>query len=106
MTRLPSRAPSAKQKAGLAVEARRQQRCAVDLPGRTVDVHGMRHTFAALLARKGLTPGPAQKLVRHSDIRLTMNTYTDPVLLDVGAAVDALPAFSGDRAVTLAARDA
>lgn len=40
-----------------------------------------------------LTPSVAQKLMCHSDIRLTMNSYTDPVLLDVGAAFDALLAF-------------
>ncbi|MCJ7543356.1 MAG: hypothetical protein MUP47_02130 [Phycisphaerae bacterium] len=31
--------------------------------------------------------------MRHSSLELTMNIYTDLVLLDVGAAVDALPAF-------------
>jgi hypothetical protein len=29
--------------------------------------------------------------MRHSDIKLTMNVYTDPKLLDVRAALDALP---------------
>jgi hypothetical protein len=32
--------------------------------------------------------------MRHSSLDLTMNIYTDPMLLNVGAAVDALPAFS------------
>jgi hypothetical protein len=32
--------------------------------------------------------------MRHSDIRLTMKTYTDPRLLDVAGAVDALPDLS------------
>ena len=31
--------------------------------------------------------------MRHSTINLTMNTYTDPKLLDVAGAMDALPAF-------------
>jgi integrase len=64
-----------------------------DAQGRTVDVHGMRHTFATLLARKGVTPSVAQKLMRHSDIRLTMNTYTHLDLTDTAGAVAALPAF-------------
>jgi len=34
--------------------------------------------------------------MRHSSLDLTMNIYTDPVLLDIGAAVDALPIFSAD----------
>jgi len=48
---------------------------------------------AALLARDGVSPGVAQKLMRHSDIRLTMNTYTHLGLADTAIAVAALPAF-------------
>jgi hypothetical protein len=29
--------------------------------------------------------------MRHSSIHLTMSVYTDPTLLDIGQAVDALP---------------
>jgi len=56
-----------------------------DAQGRTVDVHGMRHTFATLLARKGVTSSVAQKLMRHSDIRLTMNKRTPAMLLGTQA---------------------
>ena len=31
--------------------------------------------------------------MRHSRIELTMNYYTDPILLDVAGAVEALPDF-------------
>ena len=31
--------------------------------------------------------------MRHSRIELTMNYYTDPVLLDIAGAVEALPEF-------------
>ena len=31
--------------------------------------------------------------MRHSDIKLTMNVYTDPALLDVRGALDSLPAL-------------
>ena len=62
-----------------------------DSQGRTVDVHSMRHTFATLLARSGVSPSVAQKLMRHSDIRLTMNTYTHLDLADTAGAVGALP---------------
>jgi hypothetical protein len=34
--------------------------------------------------------------MRHSDIKLTMNVYTDPKLLDVAGALDALPALPLD----------
>ncbi len=64
-----------------------------DAQGRTVDVHSLRHTFATLLARNGVSPGVAQKLMRHSDIRLTMNTYTHLDLADIAGAVAALPTF-------------
>jgi len=64
-----------------------------DAQGRTVDVHSLRHTFATLLARKGVMPATAQKLMRHSDIRLTMNVYTHLDLADTAGAVAALPAF-------------
>ena len=53
----------------------------------------MRHTFATLLARNGVLPGVAQRLMRHSDIRLTMNTYTHLDLADTAGAVAALPTF-------------
>jgi integrase len=64
-----------------------------DAQGRTVDVHCLRHTFATLLARNGVMPATAQRLMRHSDIRLTMNTYTHLDLADTAGAVAALPAF-------------
>ena len=65
----------------------------VDDQGRSMDVHCLRHTFATLLARNGVSPSVAQKLMRHSDIRLTMNTYTHLELADTAGAVSALPMF-------------
>ncbi len=50
--------------------------------GRTLDVHCLRHTFATLLSKSGVVPRMAQELMRHSDIRLTMNVYTYPQLID------------------------
>ena len=38
--------------------------------------------------------------MRRSRMELTMNFYTDPVLLDVAGAVEALPDFSGKVAGT------
>jgi len=38
--------------------------------------------------------------MRHSDVRLTMNVYTDPRLLDLVGAMDALPALSIDPGVS------
>jgi hypothetical protein len=64
-----------------------------DERGRTVDVHALRHTFGTLLSKGGVSPRTAQAAMRHSKIDLTMNTYTDPKLLDVAGAMDALPAL-------------
>ncbi len=44
-----------------------------------------------MLTVGGVSPRTAQQAMRHSDIKLTMNTYTDPRLLDVAGVVDALP---------------
>ncbi len=64
-----------------------------DEAGRIIDVHALRHTTATYLAKAGVAPRTAQSIMRHSDIRLTLGTYTDPRLLDTVAALDALPAF-------------
>jgi integrase len=64
-----------------------------DERGRTLDVHALRHTFGTLLSKGGIAPRTAQAAMRHSDIKLTMNVYTDPKLLDVRGALDALPAL-------------
>jgi len=50
----------------------------VDERGRSLDIHAMRMTFATMLSKGGVTPKVAQLALRHSDIRLTMETYTDP----------------------------
>src|SRR5262249_9515194 len=54
-----------------------------DERGRTLDVHALRTTFGTLLSKGGVMPRTAQAAMRHSDIRLTMQTYTDPKMLDV-----------------------
>jgi len=64
-----------------------------DERGRTVDVHAMRHTFGTLLSKGGVAPRTAQAAMRHSKLELTMNVYTDPKLLDVAGAMNALPAL-------------
>ncbi len=63
---------------------------------RTLDVHALRTTFGTLLSKGGVSPRTAQAAMRHSKIDLTMNVYTDPRLLDVRGALDALPALPLD----------
>ncbi len=47
--------------------------------------------FITNLARAGVSPKTAQILARHSDINLTMNTYTMLEVYDQSVAVAALP---------------
>ncbi len=67
-----------------------------DERGWTIDVHAMRHSFGTLLNKAGIAPRTVQAAMRHSSIDLTMNTYTDPKLLDIHGALDGLPALSLD----------
>ena len=68
--------------AGLSIE---------DDQGRTFDFHGQRTTFITGLSRAGILPALAQKLARHSNINLTMGTYTSMDLDELGQAVESLP---------------
>ena len=77
-----------------------------DERGRTVCVHSLRHSHATLLSRAGVAPRIAQASMRHSSIDLTMSVYTDPKLLDVARALDALPALPLEHDRTLAAKGA
>ena len=61
-----------------------------DEEGRVVDFHALRVTFISGLAAAGVHPREAQALARHSDIKLTMQTYTDLRLLDLHRAVEVL----------------
>jgi integrase len=58
--------------------------------GRVVDFHGQRTTFITALARAGVPPATAQKLARHSDINLTLGTYTRLHIDELAGAVDKL----------------
>ena len=62
-----------------------------DERGRTACIHSLRHSFATLMSRNGVQPRVAQAAMRHSTTDLTMSVYTDPKLLDVARALDALP---------------
>jgi integrase len=62
-----------------------------DEHGRTIDVHALRHTTATSLSKAKVSPRIAQRFMRHSDIKLTMQTYTDHRQLDEAEALAALP---------------
>jgi integrase len=48
----------------------------VDDSGRCVDFHALRTTTGTLLARVGVPPQIASRIMRHSDLRITMKHYT------------------------------
>jgi integrase len=64
-----------------------------DSTGRKVDLHALRYTYGTWLAKSGVTPRVAMELMRHTDIRLTTNLYTDHTLLNVAGAVEGLPSI-------------
>jgi integrase len=96
-SRLPGETPVFDVPAGLIRIFDRDLKAA-DIPkrddrGRTLDVHALRTTFGTLLSRGGVPLRTAQAAMRHSDPSLTANVYTDPKLLDVQGALDALPSL-------------
>ena len=65
----------------------------VDERGHRVDFHALRMTYITRLQRAGVSPREAMELARHSDMRLTMKTYTDTAALPLAATVRKLPSF-------------
>jgi|GEM_PF-1869192 len=62
-----------------------------------VDFHSLRHTFGTQLAKSGVLPQDAQKLMRHSDINLTMGIYTHIGFQEKSTAVNKLPTIFIER---------
>ena len=76
----------------------------VDDRGRRADFHALRHSYGTLLAKSGVAPRVAMTLMRHTDMRLTMNVYTDPRIFDLAGAVEKLPSFPTDPPQTQTAK--
>jgi integrase len=74
-----------------------------DDSGRVLDFHALRHTYVTLLARSGAPVKVVQTLARHSDPKLTLNTYTHLTVFDTAPALDALPDLAGPAPGTEAA---
>jgi integrase len=58
--------------------------------GRVVHLHGLRHTFASLLAREGVHPHVLRTLARHSRVETTMGLYTHVLRGDDMSAIESL----------------
>jgi hypothetical protein len=55
------------------------------------DFHALRHQTGTLLTASGVHPKVAQKIMRHSDINLTMQRYTHTLTGQEAQAVASLP---------------
>ncbi|XVJ61077.1 MAG: site-specific integrase [Tepidisphaera sp.] len=64
-----------------------------DAEGRIADLHALRTTLGTQLARAGVAPQVAQKIMRHSDYRTTLKSYTVLGLHDTATAVAKLPSI-------------
>jgi integrase len=73
----------------------------IDEPKRRVHIHALRHSTGTHLSAANVSPRTAQAVMRHSDIKLTMNVYTDERLYDAAGAVEMLPERKrpGDRSL-------
>jgi integrase len=63
----------------------------VDEDKRRADLHSLRSTLGTRLARAGVAPQVAQRILRHSDYRTTAKHYVRLELADAAAAVRSLP---------------
>lgn len=90
-----------------ASEAERSSRASstflarLDERGRQADRKACRLTFGTLLKSAGVDLRDAQRLLRHSDPKLTSNIYTDPRLADLRAGVDRLSTTNQPERATL-----
>jgi len=71
----------------------------LDERGRRLDYHALRTTFITRLSTMKVHPRLAMELARHSDMRLTMKTYTDAGQLPLREVIESLPGFGGDSRI-------
>ena len=83
--------PSIPKMATFKRDLERAEIAHVDASGRVVDFHSLRYTCGTMLAKAGVAPRIAMEIMRHTDMRLTMNLYTDPRLLDTARAIERMP---------------
>ncbi len=65
----------------------------IDERGHLAVFHSLRHTFGTWLWETGANPRVIQELMRHGDLRLTSQRYTDTAGLAMNDAVGRLPSF-------------
>jgi integrase len=64
-----------------------------DAQGRQADFHALRRSLNTHLAQNSVDPHIRKEIMRHSELRLTLDVYTDKGMLPVAAAIEKLPTF-------------
>ncbi len=72
--------------------------------GTILGFHSLRVTYVTELQRAGLPPRTVMQLARHTDYRLTAETYTDMRLIDTFGAVQSLPDYAPEPIRQVASR--
>ena len=62
----------------------------IDAEGRKLDIHALRHTFGSRMARSGAGLVHVQRLMGHSDPKLTAQVYTHLDVEDLRGAIDSV----------------
>jgi len=65
-----------------------------DALGRQTDFHAIRRSLNTHLAQNGVDAHTRKEIMRHSELRLTLDVYTDPTALPTIAAMEKLPIFA------------
>ena len=65
--------------------------------GEYADFHSLRKTFGTMLTLAEVGQRTVMELMRHSDMRLTVKTYTDANMLPISAAIGLLSAFAARK---------
>ncbi len=60
-----------------------------------IDLHALRTTLGTNLARAGVAPQIAQRIMRHGDYKTTLDHYTVLELTDTSKAIEQLPMIEG-----------
>ena len=64
-----------------------------DAQGRQADFHALRKTLNTHLAQNAVDPHVRKEIMRHSELRLTLDVYTDKPMLPIAEAIEKLPVF-------------
>jgi Phage integrase family len=64
-----------------------------DALGRQADFHAIRRSLNTHLAQNGVDAHTRKEIMRHSELRLTLDVYTDASALPTAAAMEKLPIF-------------